>query len=747
MTLRITREASEALSKSTGNARVSRQVVEALISGVGGVRATRETDEVLSSTPGAARASRQMYESLVTYAGYVYVTRQSGEVLSHTGAGAKISRQMMEALVLAPSALCVSRQSTEVLTRPTGPARVSRQLVEALTNVVFIDSAPDSLALSELYSVLKVSPNTASTVTRVCAEVWGQPVAGVALTRQMVEVLGWPTLKIWSCNTSDTLSLTDSNVFVPETTANTGDSLILSESQSFSSVRVKAASDSLTLSEVTALTRVANVHFSDSLTLSEVTVLAHIFNLKATDAISLSDQEKSIGPRLISTADLLTLSETLYRPVIAQVTTSDTVAFADSCRSSLAVEALTDSLVLSESFDTHVKGRTNSDSLAITDKFDCSGWVATSDSLSLTETFTLRHVTVATTDRITFSEALRQTTPVLAYKDTLALVDTARSNARSVGYSDVVFLVETPAFKAPGQLGCSDALQTITDTLDPTTLATIETISGLQDTYSVVKLSVQSQVDNLQLSESFGGYILKASAKSIAFSDTLPLSEGVYRNKTGSFPDFLTFSDNFAAATCKWLSDSLGFGEQFGLVRRTSQQYGDTLTWTESFLSARSDADTLYRYSPAGALPSLDGPLAVTTRFQLLYPATSTVTDSVTLRRMPNLGNKDRLGFNRVLRETRGGTLIVFADPIWPKTQTLVLNFSSLLRSETQQLLSFFENHLGVEVGLMDWEHRYWRGIIMTPESPVIEDTRGRFSASFSFEGELDPATGILLET
>ena len=114
---------------------------------------------------------------------------------------------------------------------------------------------------------------------------------------------------------------------------------------------------------------------------------------------------------------------------------------------------------------------------------------------------------------------------------------------------------------------------------------------------------------------------------------------------------------------------------------------------------------------------------------------------------MPNLGNKDRLGFNRVLRETRGGTLIVFADPIWPKTQTLVLNFSSLLRSETQQLLSFFENHLGVEVGLMDWEHRYWRGIIMTPESPVIEDTRGRFSASFSFEGELDPATGILLET
>ena len=44
-------------------------------------------------------------------------------------------------------------------------------------------------------------------------------------------------------------------------------------------------------------------------------------------------------------------------------------------------------------------------------------------------------------------------------------------------------------------------------------------------------------------------------------------------------------------------------------------------------------------------------------------------TFSVSLR-APNLGNKDRLSFNRVLRETRGGTLVVFADPIWPKVQT-----------------------------------------------------------------------------
>ena len=80
--------------------------------------------------------------------------------------------------------------------------------------------------------------------------------------------------------------------------------------------------------------------------------------------------------------------------------------------------------------------------------------------------------------------------------------------------------------------------------------------------------------------------------------------------------------------------------------------------------------------------------------FQLFYPADGAVTDSVTLR-APNLGNKDRLSFNRILRETRGGTLIVFADPIWPKIQTLVLTFSGLRSVQAQQLLAFLDSASG----------------------------------------------------
>jgi hypothetical protein len=125
----------------------------------------------------------------------------------------------------------------------------------------------------------------------------------------------------------------------------------------------------------------------------------------------------------------------------------------------------------------------------------------------------------------------------------------------------------------------------------------------------------------------------------------------------------------------------------------------------------------------------IDGP------FQLVYPPTGTVTDSVTLR-APDLGNKDRLNFNRINRETRGGTLIVFADPIWPKTQTLVLSFSALKQAEGQDLLSFLENHVGQEIGLMDWESRYWQGVVLKND-PLVEDSPDRFSIGFEFEGEL----------
>jgi len=92
------------------------------------------------------------------------------------------------------------------------------------------------------------------------------------------------------------------------------------------------------------------------------------------------------------------------------------------------------------------------------------------------------------------------------------------------------------------------------------------------------------------------------------------------------------------------------------------------------------------------------------------YPV-SHPTEFLTLR-SPEFGNRDRLEFNRISRETRGGTLVVFADPIWPKIETMALTFTALTSAQVQAYLTFVKDHLGLEVGFVDWEGFYWKGVI-----------------------------------
>jgi hypothetical protein len=162
---------------------------------------------------------------------------------------------------------------------------------------------------------------------------------------------------------------------------------------------------------------------------------------------------------------------------------------------------------------------------------------------------------------------------------------------------------------------------------------------------------------------------------------------------------------------------------------------------------SESDKKLGKQYHPFLGFGSTDNPtppnsiltgtnLTVTAPFQFVWPSTGTVTDWITLR-APEFGNKDKLTFNRVNRETRGGSLIVYANPMWPKTQTLALTFTGLKQTEVQDLLDFLNDHLGVEIGLIDWETRYWRGIITTTTNPVIEDSFDNYTVNLEFEGEL----------
>lgn len=133
--------------------------------------------------------------------------------------------------------------------------------------------------------------------------------------------------------------------------------------------------------------------------------------------------------------------------------------------------------------------------------------------------------------------------------------------------------------------------------------------------------------------------------------------------------------------------------------------------------------------------PSVTVPTLVKGILTLTYPYVSP-TETLILRN-PVFGNAHRLEYQRINRTSRGGTLLIYADPVWPKQQVLVIQVDGLKESKKTEFLQFLNLSLGKEVGLLDHESRQWKGIITTPEAAATQVDRNSYSISFEFEGEL----------
>jgi hypothetical protein len=313
-----------------------------------------------------------------------------------------------------------------------------------------------------------------------------------------------------------------------------------------------------------------------------------------------------------------------------------------------------------------------------------------------------------------------------SYVDTLTLTETVGLNqVRKCPVSESVALAESVEVHGPIYIEIRHSL------------AFEESVDARR---AVTHVSVE---DTLEFTERFGRVIPITVSESLSFTE-----EGV-RRKTGIVHDTLTFSETIRMGKGGSVHDTLVFDETAaagGVYRRTvAENLGLKQACTCWIAGRRFDRQyaPFIGEGPSGAPTPPDAalaapPVGVDARFQLVYPATGAVAATCTLR-APNLGNKDRLHFNRINRETRGGTLVVYADPAWPKTQVLVLSFSCLHRTEALALLTFLTTYLGQEIGLIDWESRYWRGLVTTTTDPVVEDAADQFTANFEFEGELDP--------
>lgn len=109
---------------------------------------------------------------------------------------------------------------------------------------------------------------------------------------------------------------------------------------------------------------------------------------------------------------------------------------------------------------------------------------------------------------------------------------------------------------------------------------------------------------------------------------------------------------------------------------------------------------------------------------------------TVTLRD-PDFGDTDTIESRRIQRKSRGGDLIMYRDPMWPKTETFTFEFSYLKRQDLMNLVLFIEETLGQEITLTDYNGRVFQGIITTPSEELAQSGLENFTTKFSFQVEL----------
>lgn len=791
---RVTRQYVEVLaSGDTPLVRVTQQFIEVMdAKEEAPLQVTRQCVSVLGDPPvSGARVTRQIVSALVDYVldrrVYQYAVEAAGT--PPTGGYANIGQYGVEVLGDPPGIYSKSAIDTLAVTEEGKLAEIlgvgadTLSLDESVSREAVLGcEATDSLGLTEIAhrifaasDILDLSDSAVRSIVRsgvdtlVVTEEATLEVPRFAvdtlsltegITREPIEFLRSVTETITLgevvdlglvkiCKKNETISLFDEATFdlikpavdilvvtehaVVDRVLVCIDTLSLTEGIAVEMVWARLATESLSIMEQAGVNKEVLREAADTLVVTEANV-AHYCKV-GIDTLAMTDAADAIVVKW--GVDTLSLTEDAGRAGSEYGRKKiETLALSDSATGVKQKDKLaSESLSLSENATgVRVVVGNATESLSLSEVVDANNIRSASDTLSLWETpgYTINRQ-FAKDDLITLSELAE--VGFIRYR---GAVDNAALTLSEKAY---------PGFR---RLSASDQLQTVHVDYDPITYEEIITYEGLRDsaTYYLIPATPRPAADAISLGEQAACIKINYNAIAETADDTLVMSDAAYLVTTGTAVDVLTPTDAAAVVKSSLFADDLELTDgAAATVVRNSLGASDTLTLGEAVLWYNVLDDYLWVYHPfVGAGPDtnpdpppseLEGPIPGITEFKLLYPSVGPFTDTLILR-APNLGNKDRLQMNRVSRETRGGTLIVYADPMWPKVQTLALNFSGLTWAEADGLHTFMDAHLGMEIGMLDWEHRFWKGILMKLDDPIVQDGPGcKYSVGFEFEGEM----------
>ncbi len=543
-------------------------------------------------------------------------------------------------------------------------------------------------------------------VTQTSLEVLADGSGGkLRVTQQYIEVMGPAGVAPQGVSQSLSLSQTATETVVPsgsEISRTVTDTVSLTDSASNVANRPVSGSHSLAFSQTAAENLNLAGNASNALALTQDVVITGDRTVVVNDAMALTDAATLPRINVSAASDLSGLTDSASQSGITEASASSALSFAQSVTNGVIFVSVSDTMTLVHS---PYAGQNIS--------------VSASNAIALTQTDTPGIYFASGSDALALIQAVfgdLQGSAIRALSDALGITDAAVGVVHDFGrqIAHTITFIQSVAAGQPRSVNVTDILS----------LANIAT-----QRQGVANVSV---ADFLGLQQS-AGQVFFASA-----SSTLSLTQAAFRRFFASH--VLGLTDTVLGKVTKPMTDDLGLTDLASRLLVVNRTFTDNLGLNSSVAAFISHNGILCQYAPfIGAGPGAAVPATMptlgTAKLTLTHPFVSP-TRTVVLRN-PQFGNVDRLAFDRINRDTRGGTLIMFADPAWPKQQTMNITVMALTRQKKLDLLDFLSASVGQDIGLLDHENRLWKGIILTPDATINNDSRGGHTVTLEFEGAL----------
>lgn len=442
-----------------------------------------------------------------------------------------------------------------------------------------------------------------------------------------------------------------------------------------------------------SLTHVLSTQGLYSRTLADTLTVAHVLS---RDTSSIFKQ------------DTLALSHVLVMNIVKLCSVLDSLSLThDVVPGAVTFAALSDSLTLSGTATSNLTfTRAISDTLTVTADLtrNIVKTFVISDSITLTADDTSRTIPrLDVHQEVPVSHTVaHRLLGVTHLVDALNLSQSLRSNPYYAVLSDVLTLS-----------------QTLFDNIVRTAL-----VHDLSLTHDVVANIIR----NISLTDTLALTSSAAKTAAAAISHDLSLTQ-VLERVTNDLRHSLSLTQSVSAQTSKSLSDVLTIAHAIIGNIVSNQSVSHTLTISHGVVGVTNSVSTCY-YAPVSSVL----PAAPT----LTKSSTVTYTCGINsiLINAPEIGDTEEMTFQRIVRESAGGTLTGFRQSSWPKSRVLTYTFKNFGCTQTKEdVQAFLRVSLGLQVTLLDYWGRTWVGVITNPDEAYQDISRSTSQITIKFQG------------